>query len=160
MQVTATRYRTAAMTALMALALSACREEEPTLPAASEQVHRMPAEGQAWLDATGDEAPSAFLARVTGHPAYGIAPSLDRATAAYGDSPRMIANRAAQLWDEIRRKDDPPIAVAALLDQLAAGGGPDRPSIGPVIQHYRVLRAQGADHAAAMRAATAEGRVP
>lgn len=138
--------------------LSACRDEEPTLPAASSQDVQAEPNEPDWLEASENETPLAFLARVSQTTPGSIAPSLSRAAATYDDSPRMIANRTTQLWHEIRQKDDPLIAIHVLLDQLAMRqDAPDR-SIGPVIQHYRVLRAQGHPHDAAMQAATASGK--
>lgn len=160
MEVTATHQRslTVALAVAAVILLSACRDEDPTLPAASSQdVHAEP-NAPDWLEASEDETPLAFLARVTQIPPGLIAASLERATAAYDDSPRMIANRTAQLWQEIRQKDDPPMPIHALLDQLAMRqNGLDR-SIGPVIQHYRVLRAQGHPHDAAMQGSIASGK--
>lgn len=160
MEVNETHPRTVALALASAavILLQACRDEETTLPAASDQGQHAEQDAPDWLEASENETPLAFLARVTQTAPRSISPSLARAAATYDDSPRMIANRTAQLWHEIRQKDDPPMAIYVLLNQLAMRQDAPDHSIGPVIQHYRVLRAQGHPHDAAMQAATASGK--
>jgi len=148
--------------ALIALALLAgCREEEDqTLPPAAESaVEPVVAEPapQHWLEPDDVEKPDDFIARLTGTPVDEIGPRLDRAEAVYRESRRMIANRAVQLWQEIAEKDAAPVNMVTLLDQLAAPGDAPAHSIGPVVQHYRMLRGQGQDHDTAITAALAGG---
>lgn len=160
MEVTATHPRALAfaLAGAAVILLSACRDEDATLPAASGQDLHAEPNAPDWLEASENETPLAFLARVSQAPPGLIAPSLERAAAMYDDSPRMIANRTAQLWQEIRQKDDPPMPMHVLLDQLALRQDVPNRSIGPVIQHYRVLRAQGHPHDAAMQASTGSGK--
>lgn len=152
---------------MLVLALSGCREDEDdTLPALGDAAAgaapgaSWAAPGGEWLEPTEDEPPLVFIARVTGAPQDEVAPHLQHAADVYRESPRMIANRAVQLWDEIGRKDDVPVDIVTLLAQLAPGGDTPGHSIGPVIQHYRVLRGQGADHAAAMAGAVRQDAAP
>lgn len=129
------------------LALSACyEEEEQTLPSA-EAPQGPAAKAVPWLEIGDGRAPGAFLAAETGLPADRLAPLLDDLSARYWESPRMIANRVLQLAQEY--PDTP-------LDRMMADLGPAQDgaaqSLGPVVQQYRVLRAQGASHADAVAA--------
>ncbi|MDP0927066.1 hypothetical protein Q0601_07790 [Paracoccus onubensis] len=139
------------------LTLGGCREEEDeTLPAASTSQNKETGNSgrNEWLEVTNTETPLDFIARVTGAPAAQITPRLDRATALYQESPRMIANRSVQLWQEIREKQEE-IDIIDLLDDLAPENGSARTgSLTAVVQNYRVLRSQGADHTAAITTAT------
>ena len=139
------------------LTLCGCREEEAeTLPASSESQSEVmgDAEADAWLAVTNTETPLDFISRVTGAPAAEIAPRLDRATALYQESPRMIANRSVQLWQEIGEKQEE-IPISDLLDGLAPEDVTlQTDSLTAVIQNYRVLRSQGKDHATALATAT------
>lgn len=139
------------------LVLGGCREEEDeTLPAASNSQNQAPDRSgkNDWLEVTDKETPLDFIARVTGAPTAQIAPRLDRATATYQESPRMIANRSVQLWEEISEKQQA-IGILDLLDDLAPENDSVRAdSLSAVIQSYRVLRSQGADHATAITTAT------
>lgn len=139
------------------LTLGGCREDEnDTLPARSipeQQKDGNPGSNE-WLKVTSTETPLEFIARVTSTPAGKIAPRLDRAAGSYQESPRMIANRSVQLWQEIRQNDEE-IEIIGLLDDLAPENIPQRTdSLSTVIQDYRMLRSQGADHAAAITTAT------
>ena len=139
------------------LTLCGCREDEgETLPASSEPQSEVVenAGTGAWLEVTNTETPLDFISRVTGAPASQIAPRLDRATALYQESPRMIANRSVQLWQEIGEKQEE-IPIADLLDGLAPENVTLRTdSLTAVIQNYRVLRSQGDDHLTALATAT------
>lgn len=145
-------YARCAVTLAMAalLALSACREDEDaTIPAAPHAATEAPADARDWLDVGDARSPLAFMAESTGLPESELSPGLDALAAHYRESPRMIANRVVQLWEQ------PPGAVPPvpqlMAELLPKGAG--QHSLGPVIQQYRVLREQGADHATAMTAA-------
>lgn len=145
-------YARCAVTLAMAalLALSACREDEDaTIPAAPHASAEAPADARDWLGVGDARSPLAFVADSTGLPRGELSPGLDALAAHYRESPRMIANRVVQLWEQ------PPGALPALpqlmADLLPRGAG--QHSLGPVIQQYRVLREQGADHATAIAAA-------
>lgn len=139
------------------LALGGCREEEnDTLPARSTpaQHEKDPSGSDEWLEVTNTETPLNFIARVTGAPAAQIALPLDRATALYQESPRMIANRSIQLWQEIGQNYQE-IDIIELLDDLAPENTRlQSRSLSAVIQDYRMLRSQGAGHTAAITTAT------
>ena len=139
------------------LTLCGCREEEAeTLPASSEAQSEVmrDADAGAWLEVTNTETPLDFISRVTDAPAAEIAPRLDRAIALYQESPRMIANRSVQLWQEIGENQEE-IPISYLLDGLAPEDITlQTDSLTAVIQNYRVLRSQGKDHATALATAT------
>lgn len=143
------------------LALCSCREEEAeTLPAFSavQPEAAEDAEVGTWLEVTKTETPLDFISRMTGAPAAQVAPRLDRATDLYQESPRMIANRSVQLWQEIGEKQKE-IPITDLLDDLAPDNIPlQTNSLTTVIQNYRVLRSQGADHVTAIATATQGAR--
>lgn len=139
------------------LALSACyEEEEQTLPSA-EAPQGPAAKAVPWLEIGDGRAPGAFLAAETGLPADRLAPLLDDLSARYWESPRMIANRVLQLAQEY---PDTPLDrmmadLGAAQDGVARDGRAQdgaAQSLGPVVQQYRVLRAQGASHADAVAA--------
>lgn len=139
------------------LTLGGCREDEdetlPANPIPAQQEDGDPGENE-WLEVTSTEMPVDFIARVTAVPAGKIAPRLDRATALYQESPRMIANRSVQLWQEIRQHHEE-IDIIRLLDDLAPENTPPRTdSLSAVIQDYRMLRSQGIAHATAIATAT------
>lgn len=143
------------------IALSGCYESEDETISAEDEVQSQAPEAAAsgfWLDATDDEQPLAFVARATDTPAERLAPGLERASALYRESPRMIANRAVQLWQEIREKDGDQIDMVTLLDDLTTTSGAAEHSLGSVIQRYRVLRTQGQDHATAISGAAANAQ--
>jgi hypothetical protein len=141
------------------LVLSGCYEaDDETIPAASDG---QPTPDNAvfteyWLDAAGDEDPVAFAARVTGVGADRITPGFGRAAVLYRESPRMIANRVVQLWQEIKQKDDGEIDIEILLDDLTMIDSSAENSLGSVIHRYRVLRAQGQNHPTAVARATGD----
>ena len=145
-------YARCAVTLAMAalLALSACREDEDTtIPAAAHDAAEAPEAAQDWLEVGDDRTPLAFMADSTGLPQGELSPGLQALAAHYRESPRMIANRLVQLWEQ------PPAPMPGLpqLMRDLLPKGPGQLSLGPVIQQYRVLREQGADHATAIAAA-------
>lgn len=149
-----------ALSIIALVVLCGCYEEEDeTLPAAEETevVSESIAGSGSWLETNDEEKPLAFVARVTGGDADRIALGLARASALYRESPRMIANRVVQLWQEVEQKDDRGIDMAMLLDDLTTIGTMPKHSLGAVIQQYRVMRAQGLDHATAITAAIGGG---
>lgn len=133
------------------LVLAACYEEDgDTLPGNAATPAPV-ASGATWLDPADPETPAAFLSRQSGQDMARIAPALNGAAERYRESPRMIANRILQLAAEMRLRGDPAPPLDDLLATLAAAGPGIGDSIGPVVQHYRVLRDQGRDHATALR---------
>lgn len=145
-------YARFAVTLAMAavLVLPACREDDDvTIPAAAHDTAEAPQGARDWLEVGDARTPLAFMAESTGLPQGELSPGLDALAAHYRESPRMIANRVVQLWEQ------PPAALPELpqlmADLLPKGAG--QPSLGPVIQQYRVLREQGAGHATAIAAA-------
>lgn len=82
-----------------------------------------------------------------------LAERLDALAGRYRESPRMIANRVLQLW-----QDHPEVALPQLMADLLPQGPGDERSLGPVAQQYRVLRDQGRSHAEAAAAVTGAGR--
>lgn len=146
-----------AFSIIVLLMLSGCYEtEDETLLGGgeTEMVRESMAASGDWLETTDDEKPLAFIARVTGTDSVRVAAGFARVSALYRESPRMIANRVVQLWQEVEQKDDRKIDMAMLLDELTTIGGTPEHSLGAVIQQYRVVRAQGHDHATAIIAAT------
>lgn len=133
---------TLACTAL--LALPGCREDrDETIPAAARPTAEAPPEARDWLEVGDPRAPLAFMADATRLPPGELSPGLVALEHHYRESPRMIANRVIQLWEQ------PPGALPPvprlMADLLPRADGPPR-SLGPVIQHYRVLRENGLDH--------------
>lgn len=146
---------------MSSLILTGCYEdEEETLPRASEPAPaERPAPGETkWLEVTSNEEPASFVARLSGADTGQIDQRLVRAEAHYRESRRMIANRIVQLWDEIGQREGDAIDILELMDQLIATDATSERSIGSVIQNYRILRIEGADHQAAI--ATAIRRTP
>lgn len=147
--------------ALLFVLVSNRGKVERTLPAASfsatgEQGFDVSA---VWLEIVDDESPTDFITRASGAPVDQIAPLLDRATEIYRESPRMIANRSVQLWQEIGEKQAEPVGILDLLRDLSPPDGvAASDSLGTVVQHYRVLRSRGEDHASAIAIATGRGR--
>lgn len=140
-----------AASAMILLALSACYEEEDTtIPSASQP--EAPEAQSSWLAVDDSRPPASFLAAETGAPAASLSAELDRLSARYRESPRMIANRVLQLWREY-----PELPPDRLMADLVAAGDTPAHSLGPVIQQYRVLRAAGADHATALAGALPSG---
>lgn len=128
--------------------LGACREDDDrTLEATASA--EAPAEVQVWLEPTSDEAPGAFLAKLSGEDVAQIDALLTDAAALYRENTRMIANRIGQLWVANRRAGDSTTVVQLLTEFTQIDPGAEK-SIGPRIQQYRVLREQGLDHGSAI----------
>ncbi len=145
------------MLAVLAVLVSNRGTIERTLPAASSSAPGKQGSDASpvWLEVVDGESPVDFIARTSGAPADQIAPILDRATEIYRESPRMIANRSVQLWQEIGEKQVEPVGMLDLLRDLSpADGVAASDSLGTVVQHYRVLRSRGGDHASAIAIAT------
>lgn len=139
--------------AAMLLALSACYEEDDqTLPSTTTDKPAV-AQDAHWLEVDDPRSPVAFLASQSGIAEAILAPRLQALSAHYRESPRMIANRVLQLWQEY--PDQP---MDGLMTDLVPADGRAEESLGPVVQQYRVLRANGVDHADAMAKIT--GRTP
>ena len=105
-----------------------------------------------WLAPGDPREPAAWLAERVGQGADAnrMAALLGAAARRYEESPRMIANRVAQIADQVEDRREP-----ELLADLAFDTARSR-SFGAVAQHYLVLRRQGADHAAALAILRAE----
>lgn len=148
----------AATLILAAATLSACRQDEDeTLPSSSEAAAETAPASQAqpdeWLELGDAEDPAAFLARITDATPDDIAPRLKALDAQYRESPRMVANRIAQLWSEVHA-NDPELPLTQLLDDLSRPDATrDSESFGPIVQQYLVQRRAGVDHPAAAQAA-------
>lgn len=138
--------RNAAFVAIF-LSLSACYDEEdPVIPSTSPAAVT-PDESAHWLGVGDKRAPEEFLATEAGVPVPVIAAQLDLLSAHYRESPRMIANRVLQLWQEY-----PDIPLDRLMADFVPGQDVSDRSLGPVAQHYRTLRAGGASHPDAVAA--------
>ncbi len=143
------RY-TASMSIL--LALSACYEEDnQTLPSTTARETAI-GESPHWLEVDDARAPQTFLATESGLSPDALAPLLDELSAHYRESPRMIANRVLQLWQEY-----PDIPLDRLMTDLVPAQDTPEESLGPVAQHYRILRANGASHADAAAVVMGQG---
>lgn len=131
------------------LALQACYEDSEPLPAAADErvVQLASGEADAWLEPGSREAPSAWLSRQSGEAEARLAPLVQLADARWREEPRIIANRFAGLWRDTEAALPPSQLIA---DFLAL---PPRPegTLAALIQSYRVLRNQGADHTTALR---------
>lgn len=106
-----------------------------------------------WLPVGDARDPVAFMAEASDAPRDLLAERLDALAGRYRESPRMIANRVLQLW-----QDHPEVALPQLMADLLPQGPGDERSLGPVAQQYRVLRDQGRSHAEAAAAVTGAGR--
>lgn len=147
--------RALALSAAIALALAACKEDEeeknaiasPSRTAGTAAAQSTSRASGFWLSAGDPDTPSAFLARMTGSDPVLVAARFPAVAARYRESPRMVANRVLQLWNDSSGADLP-----GLLTLLAARGGEDgaRQGIGPLVQRYRVLRDRGLAHDAAL----------
>lgn len=132
------------MKVAVVLALSACYEEEDQTIAPDADVApkaQPAATGTHWLEVDDARRPDEFLAGETGQSAETLSGPLQALSAHYRESPRMIANRVLQLWQEY---PDTPLD-RLMRDLVPAPGTPER-SLGPIAQQYRVLRNDGADH--------------
>lgn len=113
-----------------------------------------------WLAVDERVPPAVFFAEAVGGEASELGPPLERLAAHYRESPRMIANRLVQLWPSLHAEDPaltPARLIADFTPEAESAAGPME-SLGPAIQHYRVLRGQGADHRTAVAAAL--GKAP
>ncbi|SEA96505.1 hypothetical protein [Rubrimonas cliftonensis] len=106
-----------------------------------------------WLTVEDDRRPGAWLAALdgggdgisTGDAAF-YAALLTRAGQHYHETPRMIANRVAQLHREVGALDGG-VSIRRLLEDFDWRAGNDRnQTLGEVAQHYLVLRRQGESH--------------
>lgn len=117
----------------------------------------MAPKGAEWLAMDDDRDPGGWLAARAEPPgnAREYAGLLAEAARHYEESPRMIANRIAQMDAEVTDAD-----AGQLLRDFAWDPAQTR-SFGTVAQHYLVLRRQGMDHGRALEAlhvAYAEGK--
>lgn len=123
------------------LFLSACYEEDDQILPSAAPVEATSDENAHWLGVTDTRAPDAFLAEQSGLAPDVLEPRLKALSDYYRESPRMIANRVLQLWQEYPETP---------LDKLMADLVPERAmadrSLGPVAQQYRTLRKGGAGH--------------
>lgn len=105
-----------------------------------------------WLDLGDPRDPAEWLAGRSGTPAAAtqMGALLAETARHYEETPRMIANRVAQVADQISDRTEP-----ELLAGFAFETGRAR-SFGAVAQHYLVLRRQGVTHEAALATLRAE----
>lgn len=150
---TAPGYRQALALAAI-LCLSACYEEEDKTisqadsttqaEVAADDAGAAGAPGQ-WLQVDDARDPAQFLAEVSGAPQAELSQRLVALAARYRESPRMIANRLLQLW-----QDHPEVPLPQMMADLLPRTPGDEHSLGPVAQQYRVLRDEGRSHAEAV----------
>ncbi|RDW13393.1 protein moxZ [Paracoccus thiocyanatus] len=139
--------RSAAGMAIL-LVLSACYDEDDqTLPSAVPG-ESVAAQSTHWLEVGDTRSPETFLSAESGLPAQTLAPLLGALSAHYRESPRMIANRVLQLWQEY-----PDTSLERMMTDLVPAQDAPEESLGPIAQQYRVLRAGGVGHADAVAAA-------
>lgn len=108
----------------------------------------MSPKGSDWLARGDGRDPARWLAARVSPPAEAthLSAALAEAARHYEETPRMIANRVAQLSDTF-----PDLDPARLLRDLSMETRGSR-SFGALAQHYLVLREQGLGHAAALDA--------
>lgn len=150
--------------AVFGLCLSGCSEGgEETLSGvrAQEIQEARPAALAAddWLDVDESVPPAVFFAHAVGGEPAAYGPPLEAISAHYRESPRMVVNRLLQLW-RAAREGTPDLTPDRLIADFTPGPRDDAgESLGPVAQHYLVLRGQGLDHRKAVAAAmSGEGR--
>lgn len=129
--------------ALIAPLLSARREAPYTLVSTGLD---MSPKSSDWLALNDGRDPAAWLAGRSSPPgdATRLAAQLAETARHYEETPRMIANRVAQISDEIEGADP-----LALLRDFSMDL-PRTHSFGALAQHYLVLRRQGIAHADAL----------
>src|SRR5690606_8767287 len=158
---TSLRLASAAALALTAIfSLAGCYEDEDdkvlASPTAGETT--VSSSGSEWLDPDASEPPPLFVARATGSDPALFAEHFAEVDARFRESSRMVANRLVQLWHESRQSEQQS-DLLDLMQSLAADQTATRTiSLGSLVQQYRVLRGQGQDHDAAIKAALEEGR--
>ena len=105
-----------------------------------------------WLALEDERDPAEWLAARTSPPldATRLRDQLRETARHYEETPRMIANRIAQIGDTFAETDS-----LTLLADFAMDTGRAR-SFGAVAQHYIVLREQGLGHGAALARLRAE----
>lgn len=152
-----------ALSLLAALSLAACDDGAVEVSSEPEQTVGPEASSDAgeWLTPADDRRPGAWLAELdaAAHAGSGEARAADyavygalltRAGRYYHETPRMIANRIAQLHREVAPMS-PDLTIAMLLSDFAWEAGNERPqTLGEVGQHYLVLRREGVAHPDAM----------
>ena len=150
------------------LCLAACYEEEDETisqadstagaqvqadaPAGGRDAGKVAGTGIEWLQVDDTRDPVAVMADASGAAPDLLAQRLDALSARYRESPRMIANRVLQLW-----QDHPEVALPQMMADLVPRTPGDEHSLGPVAQQYRVLRDQGRSHAEAVAAVIGSG---
>lgn len=141
------------------LAATACREEESadTLTSPSVSAGAQPAAQDDWLDVGAAEPPEAFLARKTGADPAALASSFPKVAGHFTESPRMVANRLAQLWQESQTAPDAP-GLTQLMAELTPAPDDPRVSLGTLLNQYRVLRERGESHGTAIAEALEHAR--
>lgn len=140
----------------LAVLLSACDDGAVTPTDTADPAAQEEEVQSTWLAADDPRRPGPWLAEMDLGPEpapadyarYGAL--LSRAGVHYHETPRMIANRVAQLHAELA-PSSPDLSIAMLLEDFAWEAGNARPqTLGEVAQHYLVLRRRGISHVEAM----------
>lgn len=147
-------------------ALAGCGEEEAparrpaatsvTAPEATPDVLRAP-RGRAWLELSDSTPPEVFLAAHSAPPgdAARLGVLLKQADGLFDETPRMLANRTAQLQEMLAAsgiRESADVLLEGFMDLGRPGG---RAGYGDLCQHYYNLRVAGVDRAAALKALAA-----
>jgi hypothetical protein len=155
----------AVLSAVLLSAIGGCDDDAGVIAAPDAPVVEETSRSEDWLRPDDDRRPAVWLAArdVAAGPGdvarYGAL--LARVGDYYHETPRMIANRMAQLHTELAPRS-PGLTVATLLEDFSwRAGNSRRQTIGEVAQHYLVLRREGRSHGEAIDAVrTAYGAEP
>ncbi len=153
------------LSAVLAFALAGCPgESEPETRERVTAPEGSAVAGKTWLQPTDDTAPEVWLASrdagtdvAPGAPAakawHGV---LDEADDRFGETGRMIANRAVQLETMLSEIGIRETAREIIADFSTLAGKGARAGFSDLCQHYYNLRKQGLDRRAALAALAAE----
>lgn len=136
------------------LALQACYEDSSPLPSAEDSpvaAGRDHTDGP-WLEPGATITPAAWLSRISGAAQDSLEPLLQLADRRWREDQRMIANRFAGLW----RDTQGALPLQSLIGDFLALPPRSEGTLAALIQSYRVLRDEGADHTAALRVLSGE----
>ncbi len=143
------------------MAASGCSDEQPqgeTEEEGAAAAADAPLTEKRWLQVTGTASPELWLAsrgareQSSNESALAdLRESLAAASRRFGESPRMIANRAVQLETMLAKAGAPeaaPSLIAALLSVVGESGQTE--GFGAISQHYYNLRAASVDRESAL----------